>query len=156
KRGLEMGVFPRALLLAVLVFGVGNRVRAQECPGDCNLDGTVAINELITGIDMALDRSSTAACPSLDQDSNGKVEIDSLVAAVDASVHGCPCVAADGAKCTEVVPGDGAQDQILQALIEAQPGDVLLIRAGRYDLTEDLSLEVNNVTIRGEGMDRTV
>lgn len=55
-----------------------------------------------------------------------------------------------------VEPGDGANERLVEALILAEPGDTVTIAAGRYDLTDGLSLDVDNVTVRGEGADRTV
>jgi parallel beta-helix repeat protein len=65
-------------------------------------------------------------------------------------------VACEPPGCVEIVPGANAQDEILAALLEAEPGQVILIRAGRYELSEPLSLRVDGVTLRGEGMDRTI
>ena len=50
-----------------------------------------------------------------------------------------------------VEPGDGAQERLQAALIEAKPGDIVDIGAGRFDLTDGLSLDVNGVTVRGAG-----
>ncbi|MGE5952590.1 MAG: parallel beta-helix domain-containing protein [Qipengyuania vulgaris] len=55
-----------------------------------------------------------------------------------------------------ITPGEGAQERLQEALILAQPGDEILLSAGRYQLTDGLSLDVDNVTLRGEGMDGTV
>ncbi|MBX7456721.1 right-handed parallel beta-helix repeat-containing protein [Qipengyuania sp. 1NDH17] len=55
-----------------------------------------------------------------------------------------------------ITPGDGAQERLQEALILAEPGDEIVLSAGRYDLTDGLSLDVDNVTLRGEGMDGTV
>ncbi len=46
----------------------------------------------------------------------------------------------------------GLQEQLL----DAQPGDVIEIPAGKYSLTRSLSLTGNGVTIRGAGMDATI
>ena len=43
-----------------------------------------------------------------------------------------------------------------EALILAEPGDEIVLAAGRYALTDGLSLDVDNVTVRGAGMDGTV
>ncbi len=48
------------------------------------------------------------------------------------------------------------EESLQQQLIEAQPGDVIQIPAGTHDLTRSLSLTVAGVTIRGEGMDRSI
>lgn len=53
-------------------------------------------------------------------------------------------------------PGDGAQERLQEALILAEPGDEIVLEAGRYVLTDGLSLDVDGVTVRGAGMDGTV
>ncbi|MFM6854124.1 MAG: parallel beta-helix domain-containing protein, partial [Sphingopyxis sp.] len=60
------------------------------------------------------------------------------------------------ARTIDVAPGDGAQARVQEALIEAQPGDVVQLGAGVFDLTDGLSLDVNGVTVRGAGMDGTI
>lgn len=60
------------------------------------------------------------------------------------------------AKTIAVSPGTDAQEKLQEALIEAAPGDVVQLAAGRYDLTDGLSLDVDRVTLRGAGKDKTV
>lgn len=55
-----------------------------------------------------------------------------------------------------VEAGEGAEERLVEALIMAQPGDRVLIGAGRFDLTEGLSLDVDDVTVKGAGQDATV
>jgi parallel beta-helix repeat protein len=55
-----------------------------------------------------------------------------------------------------VAPGAGAQERLQTALIEAQPGDTVQLGAGRFELTDGLSLDVPKVTVRGTGRDATV
>ncbi|QLC24997.1 hypothetical protein HFP57_08125 [Parasphingopyxis algicola] len=55
-----------------------------------------------------------------------------------------------------VEAGPDAQERLQGALIEAQPGDVVEIGAGRFELTDGLSLDIDNVTIRGAGADETI
>ncbi len=55
-----------------------------------------------------------------------------------------------------VSPGEGAQERLQEALILAQPGDEVVLKAGRYALTDGLSLDVDGVTLRGAGTDDTV
>ena len=59
------------------------------CAGDCNGDGTVAINELITGVNIALGSAALTSCPAFDADDNGSVAINELIAAVNAALNGC-------------------------------------------------------------------
>jgi parallel beta-helix repeat protein len=52
--------------------------------------------------------------------------------------------------------GANAQERLQAALIDAAPGDVVRIGAGRFELTDGLSLDVDRVTVLGAGPDRTV
>ena len=53
-------------------------------------------------------------------------------------------------------PSQNSQEEIQEALILLQPGDTLLLREGVYELEDGLSLDVDKVSILGEGHDRTV
>ncbi|GAA0763227.1 parallel beta-helix repeat protein [Erythromicrobium ramosum] len=57
------------------------------------------------------------------------------------------------AETQRVEPGDGAAQRLQEALILAAPGDVVELGAGRFVLTDGLSLDVDGVTLRGAGMD---
>jgi Ca2+-binding EF-hand superfamily protein len=62
-----------------------------DCGGDCNLDGKVAINELIAAVDMAARAANDVArCPTLDDNNDSRITIDELVRAVNRSLEGCP------------------------------------------------------------------
>lgn len=63
---------------------------------------------------------------------------------------------AAGAKTLTVTPGPDAQERIQTALLDAKPGDVVELAAGRYDLTDGLSLDVDDVVVKGAGPDKTV
>lgn len=60
------------------------------------------------------------------------------------------------AKDIAVAPGSGAQERLQEALILAQPGDVVVLGAGRFELTDGLSLDVAGVTVKGAGPDKSV
>lgn len=53
----------------------------------------------------------------------------------------------------ELEAGDDLQDRALEALISAQPNTVVQFPAGIYDFTSELSTSVDNIVIRGTGMD---
>ncbi len=61
-----------------------------------------------------------------------------------------------GAAETLVEPGDDAPEKLIEALIMAEPGDTVQIAAGRYELIDGLSLDVDGVTVKGAGPDKTV
>ena len=48
------------------------------------------------------------------------------------------------------------QDALRAALLNAQPGDIIEIPGGIHNIDQSLSLTVDGVTIRGEGMKRSV
>ena len=47
-----------------------------------------------------------------------------------------------------VEAGEGAQERLQEALILAAPGDEVVLAAGRFVLTDGISLDVDNVTVR--------
>jgi parallel beta-helix repeat protein len=60
------------------------------------------------------------------------------------------------ARTWRVRPGPGAEQELQTALIEARPGDTVQLGRGRIELTSGLSLDVDRVTIRGEGEDESI
>ena len=57
---------------------------------------------------------------------------------------------------TRIWPGPDAQKVAQRAMIRAKPGDVIAFGAGTFDFTRTLSLDVEGVTIRGAGSDKTI
>ncbi|MGP1353395.1 MAG: parallel beta-helix domain-containing protein [Parasphingopyxis sp.] len=55
-----------------------------------------------------------------------------------------------------VEAGPDAQERLQEALIIAEPGDTVEIGPGRFELTDGLSLDVANVTVRGAGPDASI
>jgi parallel beta-helix repeat protein len=68
----------------------------------------------------------------------------------------CALVQPAFAKTISVASGDGAQERLQEALISAEPGDVVELGAGRFALTDGLSLDVNGVSVRGQGIKETI
>lgn len=62
------------------------------CPGDCNGDGMVTIDELVTLVNITLNSADVATCPAGDRDDNGTVTIEEMVLAVATTLRGCPFV----------------------------------------------------------------
>ena len=60
------------------------------------------------------------------------------------------------ARTITVEAGENAQERLQAALIEAAPGDIVQIGAGRFELTDGLSLDVDRVTVRGAGSQKTI
>lgn len=63
---------------------------AADCTGDCDGNGQVTIEELITMVRAALGENDPAACPAGDADGDGRIDIAELVGAVRYALDGCP------------------------------------------------------------------
>lgn len=50
-----------------------------------------------------------------------------------------------------IEPGDDFQRRVIEAFINIQPGQTIELPAGEYALDAQLSLDVDNVTVRGQG-----
>tara|TARA_B100001093_G_scaffold455185_1_gene465103 strand:- start:3491 stop:4696 length:1206 start_codon:yes stop_codon:yes gene_type:complete len=53
-------------------------------------------------------------------------------------------------------PGPDAHERLQEAMILMNQGDTLIIRSGYYSFEDGLSLDIDNVTIKGEGMNETI
>jgi len=78
--------FPGLVLLVLLLLP---SAAPAQCAGDCNGDGSVAINELITAVNVALGVLPLSSCESLDTNDDGEVGINELIAAVNNALDGC-------------------------------------------------------------------
>lgn len=104
-------------LTALLVCGAA-RADVVTCTGDCNANGAVAINELVTMVNVAMDASPLAACAAGDANGNGAISVEEIVTAVDFALEGCaaappptptlmPCTGANLTTCAAACGGPG-------------------------------------------------
>lgn len=86
------GAFPALDLLGdfVVTTKFVAKAAAPACAGDCNGDGSVGINELISGVRIATGEASVDSCPAMDADGDGAVAINELIGAVRNALNGCP------------------------------------------------------------------
>ncbi|MGB5076047.1 MAG: parallel beta-helix domain-containing protein [Sphingorhabdus sp.] len=68
----------------------------------------------------------------------------------------CALIQPAFARTISVAPGEGGQERLQEALISAEPGDVVELSAGRFLLTDGLSLDVDKVTLKGQGAAQTI
>lgn len=68
---------------------IGWALETVPCPGDCNGDGHVLVNELIVGVGIALNQADISTCPAFDLSGDGKVTVNELIAAVNKALRGC-------------------------------------------------------------------
>lgn len=60
------------------------------CVGDCNGNGEVVINELISGVNIALGNAAVSNCVAFDPNNDGAVNINELIQGVNNALNGCP------------------------------------------------------------------
>ncbi len=66
--------------------------RADACVGDCGGDGTVTIDDLIKGVNLALGNTGGDPCPSFDLNDDGMVTVDEIIKGVNAALSSCTAV----------------------------------------------------------------
>ena len=62
---------------------------AVPCTGDCNGNGQVTVDEILTMVNIALGNAAISQCEAGDVDRNGQITIDELLAAVSKALDGC-------------------------------------------------------------------
>lgn len=73
------------------------------------------------------------------------------------AITGCTALAACQQAGQAPVAADANYQKVLiERLLDAKPGDVIEIPAGRFAFDRSLTLRVDGVTIRGAGMDKTI
>lgn len=60
-----------------------------HCAGDCDGDGNVTVDEVITGVNIALGVASIASCIAFDRDGDGVITVDEVILAVSTALMGC-------------------------------------------------------------------
>ena len=61
----------------------------RTCAGDCNADRQVTVDELITGVNIALGNAAVTACLQFDQNNDGTVTINEILKAVNVALNSC-------------------------------------------------------------------
>jgi streptogramin lyase len=79
-----------------------------RCSGDCNGDGAVAVNEVLTMVNIALGSESISACRAGDGNGDGAIAIGELIAAVQHALGGCPASGSCGDQVID--PGEDCDD----------------------------------------------
>ncbi len=68
---------------------VARAAEAGTCPGDCNADGAVTINELIVGVNITLETEPIASCPTFDVSGDSVVTVNEIILGVNAALTDC-------------------------------------------------------------------
>lgn len=106
-----------ASAVVVSLFAATAAVATPICPGDCDLDCEVSVDELLTMVTAALDESQLPRCIAGDADRDAEITVDELLTAVGNALEGCTAATF----CTE--PSE-------PAAFEARPGVEQLVVTG--------------------------
>lgn len=74
------------------------------CTGDCNYDHTTTIDELVTGVAIALDQASIDTCRGFDLNGDGAATVDELIGGVRNALDGCPRARLERTACDFMSP----------------------------------------------------
>ena len=59
------------------------------CAGDCDESGVVTVDELVRGVNIALDRAAVSLCPRSTKMPTVASRVNEVVGAVNAALRGC-------------------------------------------------------------------
>lgn len=60
------------------------------CTGDCDAGGSVTVDEIITGVNIALGTAALSTCTAFDASGDSAVTVDEIVTSIGAALEGCP------------------------------------------------------------------
>lgn len=80
----------RCAFLLLLGAASGAAPAAAACVGDCDGNGAVTINELITGVRISLGSGTVDDCLAFDATPDGELRINELIIGVGNGLSGCP------------------------------------------------------------------
>lgn len=88
----DLATITKSLALAVLLaFPVAVAAGpTASCLGDCDGDGSVTVDEIITLVSIALGERELLDCMGSDADGSGAIEVDEIIRAVNHALDGCP------------------------------------------------------------------
>src|SRR5690242_2569067 len=78
------------LLLLVMTLSQTRAAGQTTCPGDCNGDGVVTVDEVILMVNVALGSAAVSTCEAGDVNGDGQITVDDILAAVNSALNACP------------------------------------------------------------------
>jgi len=103
---------------------------ASACVGDCTNNRLVTVDEIITGVHIALGAGSLEQCRSFDDDGNHQVTVDELLIAVNSGLSGCPLYGGDYTGSVTLGPPWNGQIQLHVAAGGPVSGTLLVSSGG--------------------------
>jgi len=78
------------LILTVLALRPPSASAQARCPGDCEADGSVTVDDLLLGVNIALELQPLSRCTRFDSNDDGAVAVEDMIAATLVALNGCP------------------------------------------------------------------
>lgn len=88
SRGIRYVLQRLVVCTATMIFTAGGA--GAQCAGDCNDDGMVTVDEILTMVNISLGSQSVGACRAGDANGDGEVTVDEILTAVNNSLASCP------------------------------------------------------------------
>lgn len=79
-----------AAFMLFTMLGLGAHPALAGCPGDCDRNRDVLVDELLRGVRIALGTAPVDACLAADLDGSATVTIDEIMQALTPALAGCP------------------------------------------------------------------
>jgi hypothetical protein len=93
-----------AVAAATLVVLAGASGARAVCVGDCNSDGQVLINEVVSAVNIFLENANVSTCGNADQNGDGQVLINEVVGSVNSFLDPSTCPMVQGGTPTPTTP----------------------------------------------------
>lgn len=124
-----------AIALYVLTSAPTGGIQAKEpCPGDCNEDTAVTVNEIIAGVSIALGASAISTCRAFDVNQDGGITVEEIIVAVSTALTGCETPSSPTpTPVATPTPDNTLFDGTIADLAPHNSGDQLLFRVTRSD-----------------------
>jgi cysteine-rich repeat protein len=79
-----------SLVTSLLLCGALAAPSGAVCTGDCNGNGKVTVDELISMVNIALGNTAISACMPGDADGSGTISVNEIIIGVNSALNGCP------------------------------------------------------------------
>jgi hypothetical protein len=97
-----------ALILAFALMVTAASPAIATCGGDCNVDGSVTVDEIVLGVNIALGSGVVDACQAMDANQDSQVTVDEIVTAVNNALSGCPSLVGEYSGSVDLDGQEGA------------------------------------------------
>jgi hypothetical protein len=130
-----------ALCSLVVTILVGAHPAGAACVGDCNGNGEVTVNELVSMVNIALETAPVSQCRNGDSNGDGGITVAEIVTAVTKALNGCAVdVSGTWVQSDTAIESSTCADSVNQMLQED-------IDAGGWDCVYTVTQNGHRVTV---------